>query len=108
MDAINELKIVHVDKFEIMSKTAKRIPISDAKAIGEKCGYNQVIVVAWDENTGTTSVCTWGKSLTDCDLAAKGGNFVKKALGWPDELCHEKPARIKRLDKAEAGGQKNI
>ena len=89
---------MNIDKFKIMSKTAKRIPISDAKAIGEKCGYNQVIIVAWDENTGTTSVCTWGKSLNDCDLAAKSGNFVKKALGWPDELCNAKPARIKRLD----------
>ena len=93
MDAMKKLKIAHVDKFEIMNKTAKRIPISDAKAIGEKYGYNQVIVAAWDKNTGTTSVCTWGKDLKDCDEAAQGGNFVKKALGWPDELCHEKPDR---------------
>ncbi|MBA7590573.1 hypothetical protein ES708_32700 [subsurface metagenome] len=32
-----------------MKKTSKRIPISDAKAIGEKHGYSQVIVVAWNE-----------------------------------------------------------
>lgn len=80
---------------DALNKTGKRIPIVDAKSIGEKRGYNQVIIVAWDENTGITSVCTWGKSLKDCSQAAEGGNLIKKTLGWPDELCHAKPARIK-------------
>ena len=84
-----------------MSKTGKRIPIKDAKEIGNKHGYSQVIVVAWDEETGTTSVCTWGKSLKDCEQAAAGGNFVKKALGWPDEMCKDKPARVKRKERGE-------
>ncbi len=83
------------------NKTGKRIPISDAKTIGKKHGYNQVIIVAWDENTGITSVCTWGKTLKDCDLAARSGNFVKKAMGWPDELCNDKPARIKYREKTK-------
>jgi hypothetical protein len=78
-----------------MNKTGKRIPISDAKSIGDKNGYSQVIIVAWDNETGTTSVCTWGKTLKDCEQAAIGGNFVKKALGWPDEMCKEKPSRLK-------------
>lgn len=81
-----------------MKKTGKRIPIKDAKEIGLKNGYSQVIIVAWDGETSTTSVCTWGKSLKDCDQAAMGGNFVKKALGWPDHLCQDKPARIKRKE----------
>jgi len=88
-----------------MAKTGKRIPIKDAKEIGNKHGYSQVIVVAWDGETGTTSVCTWGKSLKDCEQAAQGGNFVKKALGWPDDKCNDKPARQKRkeaLAKKEA------
>lgn len=29
-------------------KTGKRIPIKDAKEIGNKYGYSQVIIVAWD------------------------------------------------------------
>lgn len=77
-------------------KRAKRIPISDAKSIGNNHGYSQVIVVAWDKETGTTSVCTWGQSLEDCELAAKGGNFVKKALGWPEDKCNDKPKRSKK------------
>ena len=81
------------------NKTGKRIPIADAKRIGEAHGYSQVIIVAWDQKTGIESVCTWGKSITDCDQAANGGNFVKKAMGWPDEHCHAKPSRIKRKEE---------
>lgn len=61
-------------------KTGKRIPISDAKNIGVKNGYNQVIIVAWDKTTGITSVCTWGSSIEQCKQAAEGGNFVKKSI----------------------------
>jgi hypothetical protein len=80
-------------------KTGKRIPISDAKAIGINHGYTQVIITAFDKNTGITSVCTWGKSLEDCVQAAQGGNFVKKALGWPPEKCNDKPARQIKKEK---------
>lgn len=80
-------------------KTGNRIPISDAKAIGKNHGYSQVIIVAWDKETGITSVCTWGDTLDQCDLAAKGGNFVKKALGWPDSLCHAEPRRAKKYNE---------
>ena len=81
------------------AKTGKRIPIKEAKEIGIKNGYNQVIITAWDINTNTTSVCTWGKSMEDCDQAAEGGNFVKKALGWPEKLTNEKPSRVKKLER---------
>ncbi len=80
-----------------MAKSGKRIPISDAKSIGNKNGYNQVIILAWDSETGKTSVCTWGKSLVDCDQAAQGGNRIKKEiLRWPEELCNDRPLRVKR------------
>lgn len=82
-----------------MSNTGKRIPINAAKDIGENYAYSQVIIVAWDKDTGTTHVTTWGKSLSDCEQAAIGGNFVKKALGWPNHLTEAKPARVKRRDK---------
>jgi len=76
-------------------KTGKRIPISDAKVLGKKLGYSQVIIMAFDKNTGVTSVCTWGDSVEDCVQAAQGGNFIKKTLGWPDDLCNAKPRRQK-------------
>lgn len=82
-----------------MIKTGKRIPIKDAKEIGNKHGYSQVIIVAWDGDTGIESVCTWGKTLQDCKQAADGGNFVKRALGWPLERCNDKPARSKKQTK---------
>lgn len=82
-----------------MSKTGKRIPILDAKNIGTKNGYNQVIITAFDKQTATTSVCTWGQSQIDCEQAARRGNFVKKALGWPPEKCNDKPARQIRKEK---------
>ena len=81
-------------------KVAKRIPISDAKKLAEKLGYNRVIILAHDDEAGMTSVCTWGKSLDDCALAAEDGNRLKKIMGWPDEMCKDKPARIKRKERS--------
>lgn len=79
--------------------TGKRIPINTAQNIGESFGYTQVIITAFDKETGTTHVTTWGKSLEDCEQAAVGGNFVKKALGWPPEKCNDKPARQIRKER---------
>lgn len=72
----------------------RRIPIIEAKNIAKKYGQAQVIIVTWDKENGRTHVVTYGESLQDCDQAAKGGNVVKKALGFPDALCHEQPARV--------------
>ncbi|WP_428663423.1 hypothetical protein [Runella sp.] len=94
---------------ETENKSGSRIPIADAIKIGETHGYSQVIIVAWDGNTGSTSVVTWGKSVTESEMAAKGGNFVKKALGWPDDLCHAESARVKRKKRLlplPKGGEK--
>lgn len=77
----------------------KKIPISAAKLIANKYDKNQVIIVTWDAKHGKTHVTTYGKSITECEQAAQGGNLVKKALGWPDELCHAKPTRLKRRSK---------
>jgi hypothetical protein len=75
-----------------MSRPLK-VPIDDAKQIAAKHGLRQVIIVAWDGDA--THVVTYGQSLEDCKQAAQGGNFVKKALGWPDDLCHATPERLK-------------
>lgn len=79
-----------------MGKTGKRIPITVAKKIAVELGYSQVIIHAWDSETGVNSVCTYGKTLADCDNAAKGGNFLKKHLGFPEEMCDTVPSRKKK------------
>ena len=80
---------------------SKRIPIKSARDIANNYGYSQVIIVAWDRETGLQHVTTYGKIIQDCEQAAKGGNFVKKALGWPDELCHAIPSRVTKEVKDE-------
>jgi hypothetical protein len=44
---------------------------------------------------------TYGKTLAQCEDAAKAGNFLKKALGWPEELCTTKPAKQKRKENGQ-------
>jgi hypothetical protein len=73
----------------------KRIPITAAKRIAKDYDKDQVIIVTWDKKHGRTHVTTYGKSTEECRQAADGGNLVKKALGWPDELCKAKPSRAK-------------
>lgn len=73
---------------------AARIPIAAAKRIAEEFGQRQVVLVTWDGET--THVVTYGKSVADCEQAAQGGNFVKKAMGWPEALCAARPARARR------------
>lgn len=75
--------------------SVKRIPISAAKEIADKYEQNQVIIVTFDKSENRTHVVTYGKTIEECKQAAQGGNFVKKALGWPDSLCHDKPTRSK-------------
>lgn len=74
-------------------QTGQTIPIYEAKNIGQKYGYTQVIVVAFDDKTGTTSVVTWGKDPKQSEQAASGGNAVKKSFKWPEELCQAKSNR---------------
>lgn len=72
------------------------IPIVRAKEIADKYNQSQVIIVTFSKETGLTTVVTYGKTLEDCNQAAVGGNFVKKALGWPLDKCNAQPARVKR------------
>ena len=72
----------------------KRIPIEAARRIAKEYDCRQVIIVAWDGKL--THCVTFGKSITDCDQAAQGGNRIKKALGWPESLRAE-PSRVKAL-----------
>jgi len=76
---------------------AKHIPISDVSAILSKHGLKQAVLVAWDGHH--TYVVTDGVDDHAADQAADGGNQVKRALGWPDNLCHSVSTRVLDLYK---------
>lgn len=69
----------------------QEIPIAAAKVIAKKYGYTQVIIHAFDSETGTQHVTTYGKNLKECEQAAEGGNQIKRLCGWPEELCNAVP-----------------
>lgn len=75
----------------------KQITITTAKQIAA-LGYDEVIIVGANYETGIQHVTTYGKSLQSCENAAKGGNAIKRLLGWPAEKCNDKPARQKRKE----------
>lgn len=74
----------------------KRIAVSTAKKIANELGYSQVIIHGYDAETGIQCVATYGKSISDCKNAAKGGNAIKRLLGWPEELCNAVPKRLEK------------
>ena len=74
----------------------KKIPIQVCKDIAKTYEQDQVILVTWDKAKNRTHVVTYGKTVKDCKEAAIGGNKVKKTLGWPDEMCHAVPDRVRK------------
>jgi hypothetical protein len=79
----------------------KRIPIAAAKRIAEEYGYDQVVIFARKVESapgfgdGGEHVTTFGKTVADCDVAARMGNHLKRVVGWPEERCNAVPARMK-------------
>ncbi len=69
----------------------KEVPISAAEEIAERFDKDQVIIATWDAKFGVTHITTFGKGKENKVQAAQGGNFIKMALDWPEELCNEKP-----------------
>ena len=96
-----EIGVAWASKKKVAYMNAKRIPTTEAKRLAKLYAQNQVIIVTWDKIYNRQHVVTYGLSVADCEQAALGGNFVKKALGWPDEQCHAEPARMRR--KKERG-----
>lgn len=72
----------------------KRIPISAAKAFAKQHHLKQVVIMAWDG--AQMHVATYGGSVVDSAQAAAGGNFLKRALGFPAEACQAIPAKVVR------------
>jgi hypothetical protein len=54
------------------------------------------VIFAYDPVSGRQHVTTYGQTVAQCEDAAKAGNFLKKALGWPAEQCEAKPARARK------------
>ena len=73
----------------------KKMPIKAAKDISKKYDQDIVILVTWEKKTSTTHTVSYGRTLLDCESAAKGANKVRAALGFPPEKCKETPARLK-------------
>lgn len=71
--------------------------------------YKQIVnqlsedLIEIKDNIGDNSdaVTTYGKTISDCENAAEGGNAIKKLLGWPEELCNAKPKRSKNKGNDE-------
>lgn len=76
------------------------IPVDAARRIAEDYAQDQVVICAFENATGLVHVVTYGKRIEDAENAAKGGDFVKKALGWPDRLCNSTPPRVQALADA--------
>lgn len=77
----------------------KKIPIKTAKDISIQYDFPEVVIFGYDPESGVQHVTTYGKSLDQCADAAKAGNFLKKALGWPENECKAIPARQKKESK---------
>lgn len=60
----------------------KPIPISEAKLIADRYGYDQVVIIA--RKVGEGEHCTtYGVDKANCDVAARCGDFLKfKVMGW--------------------------
>jgi hypothetical protein len=82
-----------------------RIPIKAAKDVANIYKCRQVILMAWDGER--THCVTYGKTVEDCDQAARGGNRIKVALGWPESLMDE-PSRVKKLKERIASLEAQI
>lgn len=60
----------------------KPIPISAAKLIADRYGYDQVVIIA--RKVGEGEHCTtYGVDKANCEVAARCGDFLKfKVMGW--------------------------
>jgi hypothetical protein len=76
------------------------IPWEDLRDLADKHGLRQAVMAAWDGER--THIVTFGGSAEDSDMAAEGGNFVKRALGWPEALRSESPKVAKLREEIES------
>jgi len=66
------------------------ISIAEAKRIREEHGLTHIVIFGVSLD-GQQHVTTHGKTQTNAKEAADAGNRLKSSLGWPENLCKEKP-----------------
>lgn len=66
------------------------ITIARAKEIRESLGATHLVIFTVDEG-GKQHVATHGQTERHAREAAKAGNKLKAALGWPENLCSSSP-----------------
>ena len=66
------------------------IKIAQVKAWREDIDATHLVVFAIDRE-GRQHVTTHGETEQNAQEAAKAGNKLKAALGWPEDLCRAKP-----------------
>jgi len=99
VDVINCVDLGNKKEKTEMKEEYIGISIEDAKELADKYQKSQVIIFTWDKFHETEHVVTYGNTAEDSVHAARGGNFIKKALGWPENLCKSIPKRCKNCDK---------
>ena len=73
----------------------EKIPPEVLRDLALAQGLRQAILVGWGTD-GRTHVVTWGESIVDSLQAARGGNAVKAALGFPEAECRDASPRVRR------------
>lgn len=68
----------------------KAIKISQAKDVRQQLGLTHVVIFGVDAS-GASHVATHGETQRYAREAAKAGNNLKAALGWPADLCKASP-----------------
>ncbi len=67
----------------------KPIPVAEARRIAEEFSYDQVIIVAWNAETGGTHITTHGTEPQFKKMAAQGGDRIAKILGLEGQAVYE-------------------
>lgn len=69
------------------------VPWQALEQFAREHGAGQAILVAWKDGAGYC-VVTWGESELESARAADGGNWIKRCLGYPDEMCSAVPKKL--------------
>ena len=67
-----------------MSKKPVPIPVTAAKAVAKKYGYDQLVIIGCKTGeNGLEHVTTYGIDKTHCQIAARMGDYLKyRVMGW--------------------------
>jgi len=67
----------------------KPIPVAEARRIAEEYAYDQVIIVAWNAETGGLHITTYGTLPQFKKMAAQGGDRIAEILGLEGQKVYE-------------------